>query len=201
MGSTGTYREKGMTDRAFFENEFPTMLGKTGHILACKSLPAGGEWNRVFYAAVQNHDDAEYTPGKVWCLVVLMHNMRNSRDGMNFYYKDLSDSMGPAEDTCPASILDLLSPTDSKYSNEWRARCRKAIAQAEKSKIADGTIVEFGHPFKFVSGHEAARFRFVKEGRRTYWAALDQDNAFRFNCRLPKTWHRHDFTIVRTPAV
>lgn len=35
--------------------------------------------------------------------------------------------MEPCEDHCPASILSLLSPTDSEYANSWRERCRKNI--------------------------------------------------------------------------
>lgn len=200
MGSTGTTRDRGMTDKAFFENEFPTMLGKHGRILACASKPAGGEWNRVFYAAVKNNDDATYRPGETWCLVVLMHNIRNRNAWPNFYYKEMSDESGPGEDTCPARILNLLTPTDHEYAIEWRERCRKNAEQAAATakvvaKVKSGTVVDFAQPLKFTSGHEAKRFRVIKCGRTTYFEALDDNNRSRFTCRIT-SWRQRAFEVV-----
>ena len=47
----------------------------------------------------------------------------------------MGESSGPCEDHCPASILSLLSPTDSEYANNWRERCRKNI-EAKKDPHA-----------------------------------------------------------------
>lgn len=204
MGSTGTHREKGMSDKAFFEKEFPTSLGGqngNGYILACTSKPAGGEWNRVFYAAVRNHPMAPYAPGEVWCLVVLMHTSRTRGAYFNFTYKDLSDAMGPGEDSCPDRILDLLTPTTSEYANEWRQRCRKRNERERQAKrLAPGSVIEFVHPYTFSNGASVTRFRYCKSGRRVSWVALDESGRYLFTCRLPATWWERNYTVLETPV-
>lgn len=42
----------------------------------------------------------------------------------NFSYKEMDESMQPYCYDCPESILNLLSPTKDKWSNEWREACR-----------------------------------------------------------------------------
>lgn len=197
MGSTGLHRAPGMTDREFFEQEFPITLRERGRILACASKPAGGEWNRVFYAAVQNYETAAYKPGRTWCLVVLMHNTRNPHAWPNFFYKEMSDESGPAEDTCPAKILDLLAPTDNEYAIEWRARCRKNLERrAAATKVKSGNIIEFAQPLSFTHGYgEVGRFRVIKCGRTTYFDALDEDNCRLFTCRITR-WRDRNFQVV-----
>lgn len=197
MGSTGTHRNPGMTDRAFFENEFPDMLGRKGTILACASKPAGGEWQRAFYAAVKNSDDAAYQPGVTWALVVLMHTSRNPNEYYNFTYKTLSEDMGPGEDECPANILDLLSPTTAEYAVEWRNRCRAQIERRSASRaIKDGTVIEFATPMKFSGGYgEAQRFRVKRVGRKTMFIALTEDGIDRFRCSITR-WRDRNYTVV-----
>lgn len=57
----------------------------------------------------------------------------DSKEGYNFGYKDMDESMGPCQCECPVSILDLLSPTDDEYTIEWREACRENA----KKKAAD----------------------------------------------------------------
>lgn len=59
----------------------------------------------------------------------------------------MRESSGPCEDHCPASILSLLSPTDSEYANNWRERCRKNI-EAKKDphalkNLPVGAVIRF----------------------------------------------------------
>ena len=158
MGWTGMHRDAGLTDREFFEAEFPLGLQRDGRILACATVAS------VFYAAVQNTPQASYAPGETWCLVVLM---QRTRDYYNFTYKELSDSMGPAEDRCPVRILDLLTPTDSEYANEWRARCRANAAKREAARqIRPGAVLKFAQAFTFMNGETHDTFRLV--GRSTF---------------------------------
>lgn len=77
----------------------------------------------TYYAAVQNHK------GDVWAAVFLTCG-RTRHDGTAWGYKDMDETMGPKEDKCPASILAILTPTDSKWANDWRERCRQNIAKA-----------------------------------------------------------------------
>jgi len=62
MGWTTLHRNPGMSDREFFETEFPNALTRDGEILACATV------GRVFYAAVRTRES-----GQVWALVVLLH--------------------------------------------------------------------------------------------------------------------------------
>lgn len=201
MGSTGMHRESGMTDRAFFEEESPTMLREHGEIISCASMPTKGQWNRVFYAAVANNDTSPYLPGRTWALVVLMRTSRKPGEYVNFYYKDLTETMGPAEDACPDRILDLLSPTDNAYAIEWRNRCRaRNVRRAKAKTLVHGQIVQFANPIAFTHGFgQAQRFRYLHKDRMTRWIALNDDNTPRFACKITG-WQDLSFDIVSEPA-
>lgn len=87
-----------------------------------------------------------FTPSHVLykCRII---NPANNRDYFNFGVKTMEESMGPCEDHCPASILSLLSPTDSEYANNWRERCRKNI-EAKKDphalkNLPVGAVIRF----------------------------------------------------------
>jgi len=41
--------------------------------------------------------------------------------------KDFHEAEGPFARECPASILNLLTPTNNKTANEWRKSCREAL--------------------------------------------------------------------------
>ncbi len=148
MGWTGLRRPPGLSDREFFEQEFPTTLTQNGRIVACATVRS------VFYAAVENNANATYMPSKTWALVVLMQ-----RNGGEFCYKEMSEDMGPCESCAPAKVLNALSPTDIEWANNWRERCRMALA---KPKIKSGDRVKFSAPIKFTSGDELSELTFVK---------------------------------------
>jgi Domain of unknown function (DUF6927) len=153
MGWTGMHREPGISDRAFFEAEFPLGLKRDGQILDCATV------SNTFYAAVRDHAD-----GKVWALVVLMQRVRGE---FNFCYKELDEAMGPAEDRCPVRILDLLSPTSNEYAVEWRARCRVSADRREKaSAVKPGTVIKLARVLEFGNGVSSDTFRLI--GRSTF---------------------------------
>lgn len=142
MGWTGHhathYKRNGSIDRkAECDAYFLEGLNR-GHYEVLKSTVVGS----VYYAAIRNlkryvgkdengksvYEDAVNEP--VWAAVFLTRT--DSRDYFNFYYKDLSEDMGPCDCDCPLSILKLLSPTDSEWALEWREKCRK---KAEQKKL------------------------------------------------------------------
>lgn len=49
-----------------------------------------------------------------------------------FAYKGMDESFGPSDIRCPESILDLLSPTDDKFAQEWRINCRRYNKQKKE---------------------------------------------------------------------
>lgn len=184
MGSTSTYRAPGQTDREFWQGE----LSKGSKILDCATirLPAGGGdcWTSVFYAAVQQPDDATYAPGETWALVALQWR---GRGDYNFTYKDMSETMGPCEAECPTRILDLLTPTDSEWANEWRERCRSAAERkASVPKVKKGDRIRFVEPIAFTSGVELTELVFVE--RSTFTA-----DGCRY--RIPR-WKDRKFEVV-----
>lgn len=86
----------------------------------------------TYYAAVKA---TVLSTGEVETFAAVALTHTNNRDYFNFGVKTMEESMGPCEDHCPASILSLLSPTDSEYANNWRERCRKNI-EAKKDPHA-----------------------------------------------------------------
>lgn len=82
--------------------------------------------NGVYYAA--------YSPTKDPSRVIGIVCLTRLSDG-EFGYKDMEESMGPFESKCPMSIIEMLTPTDSKYANEWRERCRAYAASHSNSVI------------------------------------------------------------------
>lgn len=183
MGWTTLHRDKGMTDREFFEAEFPEMLTKRGKIVTCASK------NGAFYAAVRNHDDAPYMPGKTWALVVLI---QRTRGYYNFGYKEMSEDMGPGADEAPAGVLDKLSPTDNQHALEWRAACRKNLAKRENARqVKAGTVVRFAQPIKFTNGGELNTFRY--EGPGNTFKDIATTYGLRYNIAR---WRDRAFEVV-----
>ena len=110
---------------------------ENGNVISSGEVIKSAMVGSTYYAAVRNKD------GLVWAAVFLTCG-RTRHDGTAWGFKDMDETMGPHEDKCPVSILDLLSPTDSQWANEWRDRCRKNAAKAaERRKAAKAGF----HPF------------------------------------------------------
>ena len=99
-------------------------------------------YGTVIYAAVRSRDEKE-----VFGLVLLAER----RDGI-LYTKPISEDMGPAEDRCPARILDLLTEPSNDWARKWRERCRARLAKPRPRK---GQTVAFAKPLTFTNGADA----------------------------------------------
>lgn len=201
MGWTGqhaTYYKKETVDRKA-ECDAYFMEGlNAGHYNVLKSALVGS----VYYAAVQTLkrntgrkdengnfiiEDIPEDERETWAAVFL--TSVNSRDYFNFMYKDMSETMGPCEDKCPASILKLLSPTDSEWANEWRERCRKRIEGRKNphtlSNLPIGAVIRFtnqkGESVE-LSKHPAA-YQF----KRPFWYNSD-NNTYMPAKRIPDNY-------------
>ena len=70
----------------------------------------------------------------------------------NFSYKDMDESCGPCHNDCPKGILDLLSPTENEYANEWRKACYKSYEEKKKyktislSRLPVGSVINVTMP-------------------------------------------------------
>jgi len=90
---------------------------------------------RTYYGAVERIDlkTGERT---VFAVVYLLNYAKGY---YNFGYKDMTESMGPNEDSCPSRILKLLTPPDNEYATNWRNRCNSKIySKKNKPKITEG---------------------------------------------------------------
>ena len=88
----------------------------------------------VYYAAIELEENGEK---QTTAYVVLT---RQNKDG--FGTKFMSETVGPVESNCPLSILNLLTPIDSKYANEWRKRCRENASKPKLGKLPIGTRIQ-----------------------------------------------------------
>jgi len=174
MGWVTYYRPPGQTDREHFTKE---LLDGGREILDCATV------RNTFYAAVKDPS------GEVWALVCLLQRTRGEH---NFGYKSMDETVGPGVQDCPARILDLLTPTQSKYALEWRDRCRaqlerKTEAQKSTATVKDGTVIRLAKPLHFQGGHEAQEFKVRTIGRARRWVGNPGTDK-QFTCRLPRDW-------------
>jgi hypothetical protein len=85
----------------------------------------------TYYAAIRLK--AEDRPNMV-IAVVCLTSVQTSYGKKQFGYKDMTENEGPNARQCPASILDLLTPTESEYALGWREDCRK---YAESKRVSN----------------------------------------------------------------
>ena len=99
---------------------------------------------KTFYAAVERVDKAT-GERQVWAAVILINYHRSKRI-TEVCWKDLDETMGPFRCRCPEKILKLLTPTDNKNANEWRARCWANIEHRKACKnLPAGTVLKYGN--------------------------------------------------------
>jgi hypothetical protein len=131
-------------------------------------------YGTVIYAAVRARKEQE-----VFGLVLLAE-----RRGGILYTKPISEDMGPAEDRCPARILDLLTAPSNDYAREWRERCRARLATPRPRK---GQTIMFATPLTFTNGEEHGTFTYQGGSR------FRAENGC--ECRI-RGWQEHDFTVA-----
>lgn len=147
--------------KAYLEDQFAyTNDARTSRILRSALVAM-----RTWYGACERIDK---TTGarEVFAIVCLVHYNPRSKDGHVFGFKDMTEHMGPCEASCPAAILDLLTPTGDEHALNWRERCRKAIEQSRRAVLQDGDLIVFAQEITFTDGQKSRRFRVAKRGRR-----------------------------------
>lgn len=83
----------------------------------------------TYYAAVRV-EDKETGEAQIKGKVVLTRLDSKSYFG----YKAICETCGPGASQCPASILNLLSPTDDEWALAWRERCRNYIEEKKSPR-------------------------------------------------------------------
>jgi hypothetical protein len=165
MGWTSGRLQGAFTTRAVIEFDL-------GVEFAARVLDAV-RYGTVIYAAVSSRDQTE-----VFGLVLLAER----RAGL-LYTKPISEDMGPAEDRCPARILDLLSEPSNEWAAQWRERCRARLGKVPPRK---GETVLFLEELSFVN--DEVHRSLVYEGGSIFRAP----NGTR--CRVPN-WREREFQV------
>ena len=184
MGWLYTYKTPGESVTEFLQRE---SLGDDFEVLE-SSLYHMQEW----YAAVRVKKT-----GEVFAAAYLV-DCRNGRDGCNFGWKSVDESMGPYYYHCPARILDLLSPTDSPHALEWRRKCRERIAT--KQSVKNGDRLRFSRPIHFTDDTEADTFviQFVKR-RAVFFQVRDGEPWTTMAYRI-SGWRDRDYEVLDSPT-
>ena len=116
----------------------------------------------TYYGAIRNK-----AKGNVFAIVVLT-SMRKGWFGT----KMMDESSGPCYYDCPKAILDLLSPTESEWANEWRAKCKENMTKPKLSELPIGTVIKF----KRFDGKEVRVFKHkpAYQFKRPFWMFTDE---------------------------
>jgi len=164
MGSTCTERPA-EGRQAYLDKQINAVAGQR----VIKSARVGS----VYYAAVKVTDPDRPENTYVFCVVA-----RAEYAGREFIYKDMSESMGLSSHfhTCPASVLDALTPVaeivakgiwekvGAESATEWRRRCRE---NAQRSRLKDGDRIRTRNPLTFEGGLRGDTFiKVSRPGRR-----------------------------------
>jgi hypothetical protein len=130
-----------------------------GHFNLLKSTMIGS----TYYAAVQGlkrsagkdendnyiYEDIPENERETFAVVFLTYT--DMKDHFNFSYKPMDETVGPCQHNCPKGILDLLSPTESQWANEWRQKCRENLQKKKNpnalNKLPVGTKIKVIMPF------------------------------------------------------
>lgn len=173
----------------------------TGYYRVVKSALVGS----VYYAAIETLkrygegtdgngkriiEDIPQDERTTWAAVFL--TLTDSRDYFNFSYKDMDEDMGPVEDCCPASVLNVLSPTDSERALAWRERCRKRIEEKKSpgalKNLPIGTVIRFalrnGKTMELLKRPAAYQFK------RPFWYCEET------GCYMPATRIPDNYEVI-----
>lgn len=150
MGWTYTAREKGVSDREFFQREFAS---------ASITDIARGKQGVVWVRFERERE------GQKLAFVCAMFTKWAPRDRYNFGYKDVDESMGPYAYDCPLRMLEGLSEPCSEASAKWRELVRLYHAErANRPKLEFGDVLKFESPLSF-GRFQADTFRKVRHGK------------------------------------
>ena len=162
MGWTSTYRKAAQPLADFFIEQ--GTLRWTNPEQTHRVLDAGTVNCSEFYAAVEVVDHATKAR-EVWCVVILVRMYRETAEGYNISYKEMTEHSGPGVNNCPERILDLLTPVTDQYAVQWRALCREQIAlRKTKPPLVPGTVLLADPPIPFRDGTQQGRLTIT--GRR-----------------------------------
>ena len=125
MGWTGIHADLSKTNRQIISEKFGKRETEKIKVEILDSAQVGN----VVYTAhkTTNKKTGEET---IWAGIFLTE--RNSKNYINFTYKDMDETYGPYECSCPKRILDKLSTTNNELAKKWRENCRDRLEKNKK---------------------------------------------------------------------
>ena len=97
--------------------------------------------------AQQNGREVPIPTAQQPVFAVVVKTGSDAKNGYNFGYKMMDETVGPTDDNCPAGILNLLTAPQNQWAAEWRERCKKKQSAKNSptslSKLPVGTIISF----------------------------------------------------------
>lgn len=162
--------------------------------IECKVLKAMAVGSTVYAALQVSNKTNGYS--RVSAEVVLTST--NMREYYNFSYKNMDESLGPCMRDCPKKILDMLTPTDCKYSNQWRKDCysnlelknKLAKARRELNKLPIGAKIKMNY---WVEGTPTVIL--IKEMLLGYETPLWVQEKRKFRCTM-KTIANQGYEVI-----
>lgn len=146
----------------------------------------------TYYAAIKMTrfaTETEPETSQVFAMVAL--TSCDIKEYFNFSYKDIDETCGPYKYQCPKYILDMLSPTDNEYANEWRKTCYENITHDKNSlgKLPTGTVIKY----KRCDGKEITVYKHEAgyQFKRPFWMLID-NSGYVSAKYIPK-----DFEIIK----
>jgi hypothetical protein len=143
----------------------------------------------TYYAAVKRTKFATETEPEISSVfAAICLTSTNVKDYYNFAYKDMDESCGPYQCDCPKSILDLLTPTESEFANEWRKQCYENIAAKKNpnslGRLPVGSKIKYTLPYDTThrkAGTELILTKVQKAwSNRSYWT----DYCYRYSSKM-----------------
>src|SRR5262249_17415496 len=92
---------------------------------------------------------------------------RKARDGYDFGYKDLEESMGPVEARCPRRLIAATSAlrhpdpeVEGNYAARWRQKCldQSAARSRRKAELVPGAAIRLSRAVDFTGGYSSDCF-------------------------------------------
>jgi hypothetical protein len=154
----------------------------------------------TYYAAVKSINKIN---GYEHVAAAMCLTSTNKNDYFNFAYKDMDETCGPFKCDCPKGILDLLTPTENEYANEWRKQCYANLAAKKNpnalNKLPINTVIKVIMPFNttyFKAGQEVRLQKCKKwASNRTEWITMN-GILCRFPARMMKMLEEN-YEIIR----
>jgi hypothetical protein len=160
-------------NRGYYEVLKSSMVGSTYYAAVKPLKKYGGRDENGNTIAI----DIPKEEQRVFAVIFLTST--DMKDYYNFAYKDMDESCGPCHNDCPKGILDLLTPTESAWANEWRKACYENLKAKRNpnglSKLPVGSVIKIKlecNTKSHKAGDEILLTKTLWPGRkrnRTYW--------------------------------